>query len=92
MDSSNKSETCFPQHGLEALGRRLRRVKGDVDIQKHQLCQLKGEVREIFQQVAEDLHEVRSIQRKKNDVEESQNQEQSHAFQELTNRLTHVDI
>ena len=32
MDSTDESEPCYPQHGLEALGHRLRRVKYDVDI------------------------------------------------------------
>ena len=42
-----------------------------MDIQKSQLRRLIGEVRESFEQVAEDLHEVRSIQREKKDVEKS---------------------
>ena len=71
MDSTEKSDPCFLQHGLESLGHKLRRVKEDVDIQKHQIHRLKGEVREHFQQVAEDLHEVRSIQRKQKVAEES---------------------
>ena len=31
MDSTNESEPYCPQHGLAALGRRLQRVKDDVD-------------------------------------------------------------
>ena len=63
-----------------------------MDIKKRQFCRLKGEVRERFQQVAEDLHEERSIQREKNDAKKYRNQEQSHAIQELVDIMTHVNI
>ena len=61
MDCTDENEPCFPQHGLESLGCRPRRVKDDLYIEKRQLRRLKGEVREHFQQVEEDLHEVRPI-------------------------------
>ena len=69
MDSTDESEPYFPQHVLEALGHILQRVKDDMDIQKRQLRRLKGEVRESVQQVAEDLHEVRSIHMQQKFVE-----------------------
>ena len=49
-------------------------------------------MREHFQQVVEDLHEVRSIQRGENGAEKSQNQEQPHIIQELVDVLNHVEI
>ena len=61
MESTYESEPCCLQHCVESLGCKLKRVKYDVDIHKCQLHRLKGEVRESVQQVAEDLHEVRSI-------------------------------
>ena len=49
----------------------MSRVKDDVDIQKCHLPRLKGEVRESFEKVAEDLHEVISIQRDQENAVES---------------------
>ena len=92
MESTDETEPCCPQHGLESLGHKLRRVKEDVDIQKHQIHRLKGEVREHFQQVAEDLHEVRSIQREKAVAKENRRREQAHAIQNLMDRMAHVEI
>ena len=49
-------------------------------------------MRESFEQVAEDLHEVRSIKMEQSVVDESWHQEQDQSIQELADRLTHVDI
>ena len=49
-------------------------------------------MRESLEQVVEDLHEARSLQREQATVEEAQRQEQVQAIQELSDRLTHVEI
>ena len=74
------------------MGRWLRKAKDELDSQKHHLHWFKRDMRERLEQVAEDLHEIRMVQREQAIAEETCQQEQVQAIQALADKLTHVKI
>ena len=63
MDSREKSNPCCLEHDLDAMGRRLRKAKDEMETHKCNLWRFRGDMREWLEQLVEDIHEVRVVQR-----------------------------